>query len=101
MSNFLLYAETRILAKHNIKNGNIFLYFEKKTQLVGCYGNKKRQDKYPGDVAQVSGFLRYETRTCGIPILKRQTCPDNSVENSRQKANNGRKLNYEKQNYYF
>ena len=59
---------------------------------------KKRQDKYPAEVVQVSGFLRYETRTCGIPILKRQSCPDNSVENSRQKANNGRKLNYEKQN---
>lgn len=36
MSNFLLYAKTRILAKHNIKNGNIFLYFEKKTQLVSA-----------------------------------------------------------------
>ena len=34
MSNFLLYAKARILAEHNIKNGNIFLYFEKKTQLV-------------------------------------------------------------------
>ena len=99
MSNFLLYAKARIPAEHNIKNGNIFLYFEKSSTC--CYGNKKRQDKYPAEVAQVSGFLRYETRTCGIPILKRQTCPDNSVENSRQKANNGRKLNYEKQNYYF
>ena len=99
MSNFLLYAKARILAEHNRKDDNVFLYFEKRSTC--CCGNKKRQDKYPADVAQVSGFLRYETRTCGIPILKRQTCPDNSVENSRQKANNGRKLNYEKQNYYF
>lgn len=99
MSNFLLYAKARIPAEHNIKDNNIFLYFEKRSTC--CCGNKKRQDKYSADVAQVSGFLRYETRTCGIPILKRQTCPDNSVENSRQKANNGRKLNYEKQNYYF
>ena len=34
MNNFLLYAKARILAEHNIKNGNIFLYFEKKTQRV-------------------------------------------------------------------
>ena len=33
MSNFLLYAKARILAEHNIKDGNIFLYFEKKLNL--------------------------------------------------------------------
>ena len=36
MSNFLLYAKARILAEHNIKNGNIFLYFEKKLNLLGA-----------------------------------------------------------------
>ena len=34
MSNFLLYAKARILAEHNVKDDNIFLYFEKKAQLV-------------------------------------------------------------------
>ena len=79
----------------------VIFFFILKKRSTCCCGNKKRKDKYTDDVAQVSGFLRYETRTCGLPILKRQTCPDNSVEHSRQKANNGRKLNYEKQNYYF
>ena len=34
MSNFFLYAKARILAEHNVKDDNIFLYFEKKAQLV-------------------------------------------------------------------
>lgn len=36
MNNFLLYAKARILAEHNIKDGNVFLYFEKKVQLVSA-----------------------------------------------------------------
>ena len=36
MCNFFLYAKARLLAEHNIKNGNIFLYFEKTLNFVAA-----------------------------------------------------------------
>ena len=36
MSNFLLYAKARIPAEHNIKDNNIFLYFEKTLNFVAA-----------------------------------------------------------------
>ena len=36
MSNFLLYAKARILAEHNVKDDNIFLYFEKTLNFVAA-----------------------------------------------------------------
>ena len=36
MSNFFLYAKARILAEHNVKDDNIFLYFEKTLNFVAA-----------------------------------------------------------------
>ena len=85
--------EGKIYLNSDVMNSNAVVHSE---EFISKFGNWKK-------VSRLKNLLKH-LQSLSVILSKRLficVCPDNSVENSRQKANNGRKLNYEKQNYYF
>ena len=85
--------EGKIYLNSDVMNSNAAVHSE---EFISKFGDWEK-------VSRLKNLLK-NLQSLSVILSKRffiWVCPDNSVENSRQKANNGRKLNYEKQNYYF
>ena len=100
MCNFFLYAKARLLAEHNIKDDNIFLYFEKTLNFVAAEIKNGKINILPM-LPKLADFFVMKYAPVGFLYSKDRHALTILWKISRQKANNGRKLNYEKQNYNF
>lgn len=85
--------EGKIYLNSDVMNSNAVVHSEEFISKFGDWEKVSRLKNLLKHLQSLSVILSKRFFTC--------FCPDNSVENSRQKANNGRKLNYEKQNYNF